>query len=244
MKTNQNTNRRSFINKLLKGVALGTAASLLIPNRLEASNEEITNKNTLASVYAMWTHGSEGKMEGVFHDGKDAVSFGDKLFNKVRGAFSAGYVRFGKNTRFPGNSIALTGAAAATMAPTSGGALFTIWDKGTKENSKNAEFWVHYTIPTPAIANSVRVKASKILVKCASTNSNFYITDVELWDANKRIYNKGNLKLWGPDKMHGFSFGAPRTVRFGLCLSLKIKGDRVSADQIIEVSGVGVDLIA
>ncbi len=241
MKTNQNTNRRSFINKLLKGVALGTAASLLVPNKLMANTKE----NSVANVYAMWTHGSEGKMEGVFHDGKDTVSFGDKLFNKVRGAFTAGYLRIEKNTRFPGNSIALTGAAAATMAPTSGGALFTIWDKGTKKNNKNAEFWVHYTLPTPAIANSVRVKVSKILVKCASTNSNFYITDVELWDANKRLYNKGNLKLWGPDKMHIFPFaGNNNTVRYGLCLSLKIKGDRVSADQILEISGVGVDLIA
>ncbi len=75
MKTNQNTNRRSFINKLLKGVALGTAASLLVPNKLMANTKE----NSVANVYAMWTHGSEGKMEGVFHDGKDTVSFGDKL---------------------------------------------------------------------------------------------------------------------------------------------------------------------
>jgi len=241
MKTTKQNTRRGFIDKLLKGAALGVTAGILFPNKVQASTEE----NNLANVYAMWTHGSEGKMEGVFHDGKDAVSFGDNLFNKVRGAFTAGYLRVGKNTKFPGNSIALEGAAAATMASTSGGALFTIWDKGTKAKNKNAEFWVHYTIPTPAIANSVRVKASKILVKCASTNSNFYITDVELWDANKRLFNKGNLRLWGPDKMHGFSFGSnPKTVRYGLCVSLKIKGDRVSADQILEVSGVGVDLTA
>lgn len=238
--TKQNT-RRSFMNTLFKGAALGTAASVLLPNKMNAS----APRNSMANVYAMWTHGSEGKMEGVFHDGKDAVSFGDKLFNKVRGALTGGYLRFGKNTRFPGNTISLGGAAAATMASTSGGALFRIWDSGTKNNTKNGEFWVHYTIPTPAIANSVRCKVSKILVRCYSTDASFYISDVELWDANVRLYNKGNLKLWGPDKMHSFPFaGNNNTVSYGLCVSLKIIGINVSADQLFEVSGVGVDLLA
>ncbi|WP_423999443.1 hypothetical protein [Maribacter sp. IgM3_T14_3] len=229
------------MNTLFKGAALGTAASLLLSNKMKVGAPE----NNIANVYAMWTHGSEGKMEGVFHDGKDAVSFGDKLFNKVRGALTAGYLRFGKNTRFPGNTISLGGAAAVTMAPTSGGALFRIWDSGTKNNAKNGEFWVHYTIPTPAIANSVRSKVSKILIKCASTDSSFYISDVELWDANLRLFNKGNLKLWGPDKMHSLPFeGNNNTVRYGLCISLKITGANVTADQLFEVSAVGVDMLA
>ncbi len=242
MKTINKNKRRNFINTLFKGAAFGTAASVLMPNKIKASGDE----NSMANVYAMWTHGSEGKMEGVFHDGKDAVSFGDKLMGKVRGAFTGGFLKtLGNGVRFPGSSISLVGEAAATMAVTSGGALFNIWDRGTKNKTKNGEFWVHYTIPTPAIANSVRSKVSKILVKCASTDNSFYISDVELWDADERLYNKGNLKLWGPDKMHSFPFaGNNNTVRYGLCVSLLIKGERVSGNQFLAISGVGVDLLA
>ena len=240
MKTINQTNRRRFLNKLIKGAAFGTLG-VLFTNKLAASN----NTNNLANIFAMWTHGSEGKMEGVFHDGKDAVTFGDKLLGKIRAPLTAGYLRgVTKGIKFPGNTISIPGEAAVTMVSTSGGAIFTIWDSGTKAKSKNGAFWVHFTIPTPVIANSVRVKVSKILVKCASTNINFYISDVELWDANVRIYNKENQKLWGPDTMHAFPFGSPRTVKYGLCVSLKIVGERVSADQILEISGVGVDLIA
>jgi hypothetical protein len=241
MKTTKQNTRRSFIDKLVKGFALGTAASLLMPNKIHAGNPD----NPIANIYAMWTHGSEGKMEGVFHDGRDQESIGDKMANKFRSALTAGYLRGGPSTRFPGNTISLTGAAAASMASTSGGSLFRIWDSGTKSKPKSGEFWVHYTIPTPSIANNVRCKVSKILVKCASTDANFYIADVELWDANLRLYNKGNLKLWGPDKMHSFPFaGNNNTVRYGLCISLKITGANVTADQLFEISGVGVDLLA
>lgn len=242
MKTTKETNRRGFIDKLIKSSALVTMAGLLLPNKIFANK----TKNSTANIYAMWTHGSDGKMEGVFHSGKDTVSLATKMFNKMKTFHSAGYFRgAGRGRGMPGSSIYLGGAAAATMIPTSGGGQFTIWDSGSKSKAKNGEFWIHYAIPTPVIANSVRVKASKILIKCASTDANFYISDIELWDANKRIYNKNNQKLWGPDKMHAFSFGnSPRTVLYGLCLSLKIKGERVSADRILEISGVGVDLIA
>ena len=241
MKTTKQNTRIRFINTLFKGAALGTAASILLPNKIKAS----TPNNSMANVYAMWTHGSEGKMEGKFHNGSDQESISTRMANKFRAALTAGYLRGGQNTPFPGNTIAITGSVAASMASTSGGALFRIWDSGTKSNPKSGEFWVHYTIPTPAIANNVRAKVSKILVKCASTDANFNITDVELWDANLRLYNKGNLKLWGPDKMHSLPFeGNNNTVRYGLCISLKITGANVTADQLFEVSGVGVDLLA
>ena len=242
MKTTKQTSRRGFIDKLFKGLALSTAASLLVPNKIYANNA--TNK--LANIYAMWTHGCEGKILGPFYNGVDPNGFVLRLIDKA-GIFLTHAAKrdFVKEKAFAGHSILLGGEAAGTMIPTSNGALFTIWDKGQKSKAKNGEFWVNYTIPTPAIANGVRVKASKILVKCASSDANFYITDVELWDANERIYNKENLKLWGPDKMYDFSFGDnPRTVKYGLCVSLKIKGEQVLADRILVVSGVGVDLIA
>ncbi|WP_178984208.1 hypothetical protein [Winogradskyella helgolandensis] len=240
MNTTNQTNRRKFLDKLLKGAAFGTVG-LLFTNRLNASNNSNDNSSNL---YAMWTHGSEGKMEGRFHDGKDAISFGSKLIGKIRAPLTAGYLRGVRTgSKFEGTSIILPGEAAATMVSTSGGAVFTIWDSGTKAKSKNGEFWVHFTIPTPVIANNVRAKVSKILVKCSSTNVSFHISDVELWDANERIFHKSNQKLWGPDRMHGFSFRPAKSVKYGLCMSLKIVGERVSADEILEISGVGVDLM-
>ncbi|RPD98514.1 hypothetical protein EGM88_04750 [Aureibaculum marinum] len=235
------TNRRGFIDKILKSSALVGIAGLLYPNKIVAKEREIIAANN----YAMWIHGSEGKMEGVFHSGKDSIKIATKMINKMRNFHSAGYARSIVGRGMSGHSISLGGEAAATAIPTSGGAQITIWDSGSKSKAKNGEFWIHYSIPTPVIANNVRVRISNILVKCASTDANFYISDIELWDANKRIFNRNNQKIWGPDKMHSFSFRSnPKKIFYGLCLSLKIKGERVSADRIFEISGVGVDLMA
>ncbi|MFP2997083.1 DUF6623 family protein [Spongiivirga sp. MCCC 1A20706] len=230
-------NRRGFINKLGKSIAVGASVGLIAPAKILASSENIS-----AKLFATWLHGNDGKMEGVFHNGKDAKGLGSKFADKIRKAATAGFARSSQMAGMPGHTIKLPGSAAATMLPTSGGAQFTIWDRGTKSKAKNGSFWVHYAIPTPLIVNGVRAKAAQVLVKCASTDANFFIDQVELWDANKRILQKSGLKLWGNDKMHRLALKAQKPVMHGLCVSVRVNGNRVSADRIFEISGVGIDL--
>jgi len=239
----KNQNRRKFIEKVSKGIALGTAASLLVPTETLAANNKENEEESMASTYALWTHGNSGKMEGSFHNGKDARSVTSRIITKMRPLHKIGVLKSNIGAGVPGDTISLPGEAAATMIPTSAGAQFTVWDRGSKSKAKNGEFWVHYTIPTPVIIQSKRVTANKLLVKNTSTEAKFYINELEVWDANIRIYQKRGLKLWGPDKMHGFTLSNPKTVLYGLCVSIKIKGERVAADSILEISGVGIDFM-
>ena len=236
----ENQDRRNFLGKAAKGLALGTTASVLVPANAMASPTQETN---MATTYALWAHGNTGKLEGEFHNGKDARSAMSRIINKMRPLHKIGVLKSSDGIGLPGHSISLPGEGAATMIPTSAGAQFTIWDRGSKSKAKNGEFWVHYAIPTPIIIDSKRVTANTILVKSMSTEAKFYISELEVWDANKRIYTRGGLKLWGPDKMHRFNIPNPKTVGYALCVSLKMKGERVAADSILEISGVGVDLI-
>ncbi|NAS30460.1 hypothetical protein GTQ40_05730 [Flavobacteriaceae bacterium R38] len=235
----KNSNRRTFLNKLSKGLAIGTIGSMLVPAKVFA-NENTTNR---ANLYAMWAHGSEGKMEGVFHNGRDAKSVASRMMSKLRPLHKKGFLRSPQGQGLPGNSIYLGGAATATMIPTSAGAQFTVWDSGSKSKAKNGEFWVHYPISTPVIMNNNRLKPSKVLVKCTSTDIRFHISEIELWDANRQIFAQRGLKLWGPDKMHWFVPRNVRPVGYGLCVSIKVKAERVAADVVLEISGVGVDMV-
>lgn len=228
------------MDKATKGLVLGTAATALLPTKAMAV---IPASNVFAGVYALWSHGNSGRIEGSFHNGKDATSITQKIVNKMRPLRNLGILKSPSNGGVPGDTIRLPGSTAATMIPTSAGAQFTIWDRGTRSKAKNAEFWVHYAIPSPVIVNSRRVTANKLLVKSTSTEAKFYIQELEIWDANQRIFVKQGLKLWGPDKMHGFAIPKPKTVLFGLCVSIKIKGERVAADSILEISGVGIDMV-
>ena len=235
----ENQNRRNFLDKATKGLVLGTAAALLPATAIAAT----PSSGGFAGVYALWTHGNSGRMEGSFHNGKDASSITAKIVNKMRPLRRIGILKSGSGAGVPGDTIRLPGSTAATLIPTSAGAQFTIWDRGSKSKAKNGEFWVHYAIPSPIIVDSKRVTANKLLVKSTSTEAKFYINELEVWDANQRIFLKQGLKLWGPDKMHGFTIPNPKTVLFGLCVSIKIKGERVAADSILEISGVGIDLV-
>lgn len=229
---NTNQNRRKFLNKLGAGVAAGAGLALL-PNSVIANTT-----HTTAQTWAMWTHGSAGKIQGSAFNGKSTKTVMDKL---IKDKFNISYFGSADFVGMPGTSVALEGEAAGTMVPTSGGGQFIIWDRGTKNNDKNGDFWVHYPIPTPAIAGGIRAKAGLCLVNSASTDIRMHIAEVEVWDANKRIFSQTDLKLWGPEKMHRFNIPSTPNVNFALCISLKIKGERVNSTKNLEISGVGID---
>ncbi|MDC8000035.1 hypothetical protein POV26_03225 [Aequorivita todarodis] len=213
------------------GVGLG-----LMPNTALASTALPT-----VQTWAMWIHGSAGRIEGCAHDGQKSPITMAKLKKKMMTISSMNYFRSGNNGGMPGTTVALEGEAAGTMIPTSGGGQFIIWDRGTKNNDKNGEFWVHYAIPTPLIAAGTRAKAGLCLVSCMSTDIKMHIGQVEVWHGNKSIFSQANTQLWGPEKMHRFNIPTTPSVMGALCISLKIKGERVNATKILEISGVGID---
>lgn len=232
---NKNQNRRKFLNKLGAGVAAGAGLALL-PNSAMANTDK-----TNAQTWSMWTHGSTGKIEGSAFDGKSSSAPMSNLIGKIVTLASFTYFRSGNFGGMPGTSVALAGEAAGTMMATSGGGQFIIWDRGTKNNDKNGEFWVHYPIPTPVIAGGTRAKASVCWVVCGSTDIKMHIAEVEVWDGNKRIFSKNDTKLWGPTNTHRFNIPATPSVIYGLCISFKIKGERVNSEKILEIVSVGID---
>lgn len=105
---NKNQNRRKFLTKL--GVAVSAGAGLgLLPNTALA-NSELPS----AQTWAMWIHGSAGRIEGSAHDGQKSPITMIRL-KKMMPFSSLTYFRSSNNGGMPGTTVALEGEAAGTM---------------------------------------------------------------------------------------------------------------------------------
>lgn len=232
---NKIQNRRKFISSF--GMAVSAGAGLVFMPNQALANSVVPTKQ----IWAMWTHGSAGRIEGSAHGGQKSSKTMSKFINKIMSINSVTYYRSANYGGMPGTSVALENEAAGTIIPTSGGGQFFIWDRGTKDSDKNGEFWVHYPITTPLIMAGIIAKAGMCIINCTSTDEKVHIGQVEVWDGNKKIFSQEDTPLWGPEKRHKFKIPDTPSVNAALCISLKIKGERVNATNILEINGVGID---
>lgn len=231
--------RRNFLKKLSNKTVAITGLTLLPSVSFAYKKEEETAPNI---VQVLHIHGSQGRIEGIPHNGKSEKRFFDKVFDMAHEIGTAGFHTFGSGSTMPGNSIALKGKVAATALSTEKGMAFFIWDRGTENKNKSGEFWVHYAITTPVILNNKRQRFKKVRIKSSSSEALFYISSIWVHDAEKRIFNKDNLKLWGPTNHHVFEV-SPIPLDGPLNISIKIKGERVDPNLFLIINAVGIELV-
>ena len=171
-------------------------------------------------MYSTWVHGHSATLE-------DRISKSSKFagISKVNDA-----VDWLSHTRFQTHRVGW-------------GLQCYYFDSGKDNRRKSGETWIHYAIPTPVITNNKRVKLNDILINLFGSTEKLHIAAIHVWDGNKRIAKYDNIKEWGKKKLIRYSIPNTPSVAYGIGISILIKGDEVTAENKIEICGVGADFI-
>ena len=104
--------------------------------------------------------------------------------------------------------------------------------------------WVHFAVPTPVIADGVRLKAESGLVRF-KTGSRARIRNFHVFDGEKRIADQNNLNLRSDQLQlyRGDIPGDPR-VLWGTGITLGVEFDGNGNDAWIALVSAGIDFYA
>lgn len=109
-----------------------------------------------------------------------------------------------------------------------------------KPNTTN---WLHFGIPTPVIVNNNRLALDSVLVRMRSNSTRADITNVHVFDGERRIANHDNLDH-SPSGWTMLRFAVPGRPEVlwgvGLTLGVRFTGT-TDAENTMEISSAGGD---
>lgn len=91
--------------------------------------------------------------------------------------------------------------------------------------------WFHASLPTPVIVDGVRPRLTRLFLFYQADQA--WLRQVHLWDAARRVhgFDLSGVNATGPhhheiDDLNTFRLDEPRTIRFGLGISVQVEFQR------------------
>ena len=105
--------------------------------------------------------------------------------------------------------------------------------------------WFHFYIPTPVIVGDKRLNIHSAMVRFKTLGSKAVITNVHIYDGEKKIANHNNLNLVNSNYQYTrFNVPGKPKVLWGVGVSVCVKFNGTKdAENIIDFSSAGVDFI-
>jgi len=202
--------------KWLKALGIGAVTGLFSMGSNKASAAP-TKEDTGEGIIKMWTHGNsvelESGWEGTKKDSKSAVQYSHDL-----------------QTRFH-------------LYKTKGRSEIFIKDTTNLFHPRSGSVWCHFSIPTPTYFQSKKVRVRKILLNFETNEPQIFLTDVLIYDGNKKIGEFKDLKLYDKHPLRVFDVIDTPELTYGLGVSLRVKAIDARETDYIRFYSVGADLV-